>query len=161
MSGCWSLRGARRTPHASGTRASDPCPSRRGRPSQWASNLLMFERQGRSGARTICLALVRWHISVSVVGPQARRRLHGPVCGASISAGVRTFDERSGLVGGPLGLGLGGVSYKQRPTDIGLERVLPLLDLRRCQVGPGLPEVLEPGENADAASLDMSARMPR
>src|SRR3954464_751268 len=70
MSGCWSLRGARRTPHASGKRASDPCPSRRGRPSQWASNLLMFERHGRSGARTIFLALVRSHIPVSVVGAQ-------------------------------------------------------------------------------------------
>ena len=37
----------------------------------------MFERHGRSGARTICLALVGWHISVSVAGAQARRRLHG------------------------------------------------------------------------------------
>ncbi len=37
----------------------------------------MFERHGRIGSRTICLALVRWRISVSVVGAQARRRLHG------------------------------------------------------------------------------------
>jgi len=40
----------------------------------------MFERHGRSGARNIWHALVRWHISVSVVGAQARRRLHGPAC---------------------------------------------------------------------------------
>jgi hypothetical protein len=63
-----------------GEASRDPCPLRRGRPSQWASNLLMFERHGRSGARTICLALVRWHISVSVAGAQARRRLHEPAC---------------------------------------------------------------------------------
>src|SRR3954466_3909527 len=64
MSGCWSLRGARRTPHASGKRATDPCPSRRGRPSQWASNLLMFERNRRSGARTICLTGAVVHLGI-------------------------------------------------------------------------------------------------
>lgn len=75
-----------------------------------------------------------------------------------VSSNPRRVDERSGLLGESLGLDLGGVSYKQRPTDVGLERVLPLLDLRRRQVGLGLPEVLEPGENADAASLDITTR---
>ena len=40
----------------------------------------MFKRHGRIGSRTICLALVRWRISVSVVGAQTRRRLHGRAC---------------------------------------------------------------------------------
>src|SRR6266576_5530325 len=109
MSGCWCLRGARRAPHASGKRASDPCPSRRGRPSQWASNLLMFERHGRSSARTICLALVRWHISVSVVGAQARRRLPGP---ASLSP-----EANSSLRGGTVAFRMKGDRPQATPTS--------------------------------------------